>query len=684
MSRLQPLYCYLIIIIVTYAVFYNSLRNEFVFDDESVIVNNPSITNLDNTKKFFTAEDGFHKVIGRYYRPVVSASYAVDYSIWGLDPYGFHLTNIIIHTISCLLLFKILSLLFWRYKYRNLFALFSTLIFAVHPIHTEAVSWVSGRTDSMVTMFFFASFLFYIEYTKEMKFVQEENSLHKIQSNSKFYLVLSLLFYAFGLLSKEMIITMPLVILAYDFIYRKKNSGYFKKHLINYILFAAVTVIYLILRYSLLKDIPERVNYLYFAGKDFVTSAGTMLKTVPVYFRLLFAPFRLLYHYNGVIEDAKSFMDAEVLVSVMFILLLIAAAVFFYRKDSIVSFCITFFLISLLPVMNIIPSMNLMAERFLYMTSFALVLFICHISLLGSAKRDFTILTIGMIVIIILLSYLTYIRNMDWKDNRTLYSTGNSINGSVLLVNSANILANEKKFDEAAPMYKKAIELRDNNLLAHHNLGLVYLIKGNLDSAEIKFKKGIMLDSLAPDGYFQLATVYNMQGKKTQAVLMLEKLQTVAPNYKESAAILENLKKGENIGDGLIPENFDGGENSRNQRIKLLQSRSYQFYTEKKYEEAIKDLKELLKLNTDSSVKSGFLNNIAMCYSELKNEDAEERSFLEALSYDEKNLNALNGLAGFYMKTGDTEKSKIYLKKVIDLNPADENSIRKLDSLNSF
>ncbi|MBL8006838.1 MAG: tetratricopeptide repeat protein, partial [Ignavibacteria bacterium] len=212
----------------------------------------------------------------------------------------------------------------------------------------------------------------------------------------------------------------------------------------------------------------------------------------------------------------------------------------------------------------------------------------------------------------------------------------------------------------------------------------VYLIKGNLDSAEIKFKKGIMLDSLAPDGYFQLATVYNMQGKKTQAVLMLEKLQTVAPNYKESAAILENLKKGENIGDGLIPENFDGGENSRNQRIKLLQSRSYQFYTEKKYEEAIKDLKELLKLNTDSSVKSGFLNNIAMCYSELKNEDAEERSFLEALSYDEKNLNALNGLAGFYMKTGDTEKSKIYLKKVIDLNPADENSIRKLDSLNSF
>ncbi|MBK7157702.1 MAG: hypothetical protein IPH77_03885 [Ignavibacteria bacterium] len=167
---MKSVYSYLAIILITFLVYYNSLSNEFVFDDESVIQNNQSITSTDNIPKFFTAEDGFHKVIGRYYRPIVSSSYAIDFSIWGLNPYGFHLTNIIIHILSCLLLYKILSMLFWRYKYRNLFALFSTLIFAVHPVHTEAVSWISGRTDSMVTMFFFASFLFYIEYTKELKF----------------------------------------------------------------------------------------------------------------------------------------------------------------------------------------------------------------------------------------------------------------------------------------------------------------------------------------------------------------------------------------------------------------------------------------------------------------------------------------------------------------------------------
>ncbi len=89
MSKIKPVYCYIIIIAVTYPTFYNSLSNEFVFDDESVIINNASIQNLSSIPKYFTADEGFHKVIGRYYRPVVSATYAMDYAISGLNPYGF-------------------------------------------------------------------------------------------------------------------------------------------------------------------------------------------------------------------------------------------------------------------------------------------------------------------------------------------------------------------------------------------------------------------------------------------------------------------------------------------------------------------------------------------------------------------------------------------------------------------
>lgn len=683
MSNLKPVYCYLIIIIVTYSIFYNSLSNEFVFDDESVIVGNQSITDLDNIPKFFTAEDGFHKVIGRYYRPITSTTYALDYYFWGLKPYGFHLTNIIIHIISCLLLFKILTVLFWRYKYRNLFALLSTLIFAAHPIHTEAVSWVSGRTDSLVTMFFFASFLFYIEYTKDMKFDKTENSLKSIKENSLGYLILSLLFYTMGLLTKEMIITMPAIILLYDFVYRKKNFEYFKKNFISYASFAVISAGYLMVRYILLKDIPERTNYLYFIGSDVYVVIGTMIKTIPVYFRLLFVPFGLLYHYNGVIPDAKSILDGAVILSFLFIVFLIVVSIIYYKKDSIVSFCILFFLVTLLPVMNIIPSMNLMAERFLYMTSFGLILLICHLALKGSAKRDFTFLTIGMIIIICSLSYLTFKRNADWKDNNTLYTSAKNVEGSVLLVNSGNILANEKKYDEAAALYKKAIEIRDKNLLAHHNLGLVYLVKGNLDSAEMKFNKGVSIDSLAPDGYYQLANVYRMQNKKEEAIKMLLKLQTVYPNYRESENILKMFAETElsdtsKTGSTDNPSKLD---EAKNLRLNTLQNSSYKNYSEKKYEDAIKDLKELITLSSDSVSKSGFMNNIGMCYSEMNNGEMEEKYYLESYNWDKTNVNAMNGLAAYYKRTGKTDKAIMYLEKILTINPTDEVAVMKLDSL---
>jgi len=681
LKRLNPLYCYLIITVVTIIVFYNSLSNEFVFDDESVIVNNQSIKTLDNLSRFFTAEDGFHKVIGRYYRPIVSASYALDFSIWGLNPYGFHLTNLIIHIISCILLFKILTLLFLRYKHRNLFSLFAALIFAVHPIHTEAVSWVSGRTDSMVTMFFLASFLFYIEFTKEFVHLREEHSLQAVGKNSPLYLILSLFFYAMGLLTKEMIVTMPAIILLFDFVYRKKGYDYFKKNIVVYALFIGVTLVYLLLRYELLKDIPERVKYLYFYGQDFTVVAGTMIKTIPVYFRLLFAPFGLLYHYNGVIDDAKSLFDLGVVFSMLFIVILIYLAVIFYKKDSIVSFCILFFLVTLLPVLNIVPTMNLMAERFLYLTSVCLVLLICHVTLLGSAKKDSMIMNIGLIIVIAALSYLTYSRNTVWKNNDTLYSSAKDVKGTVLLVNSGNIFANASKYDEASALYRKALNIRDNNLLAHHNLGLIYLLRGNLDSAEIRFNKGISIDSLAPDGYFQLATVYNLRGNKDDAIKILERLQQIYPNYKESASILENLKSGNTS--ELTKPDLPGNKSAVDFQINILQRRSFKAFSEKKFQDAVNDLNELIKIAPDTESKSGYLNNLAMCYAEMNDDKMQEKCFIESLELNPKNINALYGLSAFYLKSGKRKEGVDYLKKIISINPDDENAKRKLDSLNA-
>lgn len=669
MINIKSSYCYLLISIVTLIVFFNTFQNDFVFDDESVVQNNPSITSLSNIPKYFTGEEGFHKVIGKYYRPVVSATYAIDYALYGLSPRGFHITNVIVHLISCLLLFKVFSLLFAKSKYVNLISLLVTLIFAVHPVHTEAVSWVSGRTDSIVTLFFFASLLYYI------KFSDSENK------NSKF-LTLSLLFYFIGLLSKEMIVTMPVIILLYDFVYKKKSFADILENIKTYLLFGGITVFYFIIRYLALKDVPDRLSYMYFAGKGENVVFFTMLKTIPLYFKLLLYPVNLLYHYNGAMSDSVSF-DMYSVLSLIFVLGIILASALLYKKQNKISFALLFFLVTLLPVMNIIPTMNFMAERFLYMTSFCLSLAIGIILLkyLNDKNKNAVLVLCGLVLISF--SYLTIKRNAEWKTNDILYSTADGVDGNVLLVNAGNIYANNKNYDEAAKRYRRAIEIRDNSLLAHHNLGLIHLIHNNLDSAIIEIKKGISIDSLAPDGYFQLAQIYQMMNQKGEAIKYLEKLQNVVPDYKQSQSMLTALKMNNQEVPVETPgQNTSGLQKLNQDMVQIIQQKeksSYDNYMNKSYREAIKDLEELIELNP--SLKSGYQNNIGMCYQELKDNKKALQAFNDAIKSDPKNVNALSGASETYLQMGNKSKAIEIFNEILKLYPDNQYAKQKIDSL---
>ncbi len=649
-----------VIVIWSLVIFFNSLGGQFVFDDESVVQNNPSITSLSNIPKFFTADEGFHKVIGKYYRPLVSAAYTIDYAIWGQNPAGYHVTNLMIHIICSILLLLILSFLFREYKYSMLFALLASLIFASHAVHTECVSWISGRTDSLVTLFFFAAFYFYIWFDVSKK---------------KSHLYLSLAMYLLGLLSKEMIITMPVIILLYDFVYRKYTGSYLKKNLKTYIWFFGLTLFYLVLRYFLLKNIPDREKYLYFYGFDIVTVIGTMLKTIPVYLKLLFIPVNLLYHYNGVLSDAKSLFELQAIFAFLVTALIIVLGIFFYKKDNVISFAIFFIIVSLLPVMNIVPTMNLMAERFLYMTSFSVSLLFIYICLKYVNGKNINAFIAAGLVIILFYSFLTFERNKDWKDNDTLYMTADNIDGTVLLVNCGNYYANRKQFDEASKRFRRAIEIRDNNVLAHHNLGLVYLLEGNLDSAEIQIKKGMDVDSLAPDGYYQMARIYQERGDVSNAIMSLEKLQTIMPDYKGSKELLDNYKKGDipvpSMPGGKKPENLD--------KISGLQAKSYNSYQSHNYYEAINALKELMKI--DPFNISGYLNNIALCYTEMKDYKKALDYYNQSYKADTNSINALSGLADTELSLGNKSKALEIYRKILSKNPNNDYVKAKLDSL---
>ncbi len=690
LKNLKPIHCYIVLIIGGIILFFNTLDNEFVFDDESVVVNNESIQSLSTIPKYFTADDGFHKVIGRYYRPIVSTTYNIDYAIWELDPYGFHLTNVIIHILASLLLFVLLKEIFEKKKNGLLASFIGALVFLVHPIHTEAVSWVSGRTDSMVTLFFFASFLYYVRFVKNRDKDKKKGGV----DNSNRYLTWSLVFYFIGLLSKEMIITMPVIIILFDFLFRKRDSEYLKENIRVYAWFFGVTAFYLLLRFWLLSDVEERITYMYFHGMNFITVIATMLKTIPVYLKLLFLPVGLLYHYNGYLSDANSLFDGNVLLSIGIIALLLFAAYYAYKKKlSEITFCIIFFFISLTPVMNIVPTMSLMAERFLYMTSFALSLLAAFLIIKYITGKNRNTIISASIIIILVGSFLTIQRNKDWETNDTLYATADGIDGTVLLVNSGNMYANRglnminagqtqegyRLLEEAAKRFRRAIEIRQNSILGHHNLGLIHYIRGQLDSAKIEINKGIALDSLAPDGYFQLAQIYQRENNLAEAIKSLEKLQEVSPNYKESAALLNSLKT-MNLGTDEITGNQPNLDNDMQRGA--LENRSMMLYEAGDFEGSIRILEKLAEIAPGH--RSSYFNNIGLCYEQLGDLPKAKIFYNKAIGIDGNNLMALGGLASISLKEGDKNEAIKLYEKILEKSPDDVIVKNKIDSLKAL
>ncbi len=182
-----------IIVAVTLALYWNSLQGEFIWDDRGLIIGNADY--LSDWKNLFAAF--VNPLFGDipYYRPLISWWFIIDYHLWGANPFGFHYTNLIVHTVNALLVYLFIVLLF---KEATL-ALFTSLLFTAHPVQSESVAWISGRNDMLLTLFVLISTILYLQrrYLKGIKGVLAYSGY--------------LASYACALLTKENGVVLPLL-----------------------------------------------------------------------------------------------------------------------------------------------------------------------------------------------------------------------------------------------------------------------------------------------------------------------------------------------------------------------------------------------------------------------------------------------------------------------------------------
>ena len=200
-----------LIIILGLIAYANSFSNPFMWDDENLIVTNPYIKNIQLVKNLFTKDLAFGTQFSNFYRPLQSLSFELDYYLWGLNPFGFHLTNLLLHIACALVIYFLFCLIFPAAKS---IGLITALLFLVHPIQTEAVTYISGRADPQASLFMLLSIFFYIKHSL------------KTRPKNRPYLLASVVCFILALLSKETALILPLLILLFELCFLRDSSWY--------------------------------------------------------------------------------------------------------------------------------------------------------------------------------------------------------------------------------------------------------------------------------------------------------------------------------------------------------------------------------------------------------------------------------------------------------------------------
>jgi protein O-mannosyl-transferase len=558
-----------LIALLSAGVYLNTLHSDFTYDDFDIVAKNQMITSLSNVPRLFTSTywAGLDSAPDRsLYRPLTMTTYALEYKLHGLRPGWFHVVNVLLHALTASVLFLTL----WEIFRDETLALISAGLFAVHPIHTEAVSSIVGRAEILALLGILVCILGYFR------------ALRARGAGAWAWSLVSVLAYSAGMFSKEVGITAPAVIImthalipVHRGLLRRRQQA-----MAIYAAYAVSAVAFLLLRSQAVTGRAIHAGFVHVPAQVRVLTAVRVLME---YLGLLFAPTRLTADY-WLVPAARSLIEPGALAGVLTVIGAAVIVAWSWRKHPAIAWGLCFFAITIFPVSNIPFGIGIMkAERILYSPSagFTAAAGGALVALLArrSTRRASAA---GIAVIVILLSIMTWERNRDWKDNFTLATatlkrTPNSPNFNVVmgqwyrvhnnnpeakryylvaaaafardktsLFNLGNIESDDGSLEQAVAYYQQALAVDSLYLDALNNLGNAYHRLGRFDEAAETFRRFMRLKPDDPHPYLNLMAVYVDQKNYGAALPLayeaLSRFPDVADIQFNAAAIFGLLK----------------------------------------------------------------------------------------------------------------------------------------------
>lgn len=555
----------IILIVLTFIVYGNSIQNGYSLDDHLVNEQNELTQHgIKNFKEIFTSYSFKEKNYNYEYRPVMILSFALEYAVFGVKPHTSHFISVVLFSIFVVLLFNFLKRTFSETPLWVIF--FGVVLFIVHPIHSEVVDNIKSRDELLVAIFGISLLMQFQKYLLDKKVLR---------------LLWMILLAALGMLTKESILVFIGVI---PFLFLQncpKGKINFKQFILPALLFAIIFIGIKIGKSHLLhaevhfreKEFYE--NPLYF--ENFWARIPAGFSFAMVYLRLLFWPFVLSYYYGYNEIPIDSWSSIMPYISIIFHCGMIYLVIKYFRKDKLLSFSMTIYLMGILAasgIFKIIP--GIIGERFIFFGSagFTLVIailfykFLRQLKWVELPKSELKIKPKAFILsflVILILGISSNSRNSIWKDEDSLIlGDAEHLEHSAKVQDMASFRLLVKIYSESDSPYRnklikqaedhclQCLEIYPKYINCLNNLGTLYFVEQNYSESEKFYLKALQIDSSDANVLFNLATIRQRLNDLPKANFYYEKalssdpqILNLIPFYKQF--VVKNNKQAQAI-----------------------------------------------------------------------------------------------------------------------------------------
>lgn len=614
----------------------NTLFNGFVYDDTAQILGNPYLKSFRFLREIFATPTwsflGAWK-LSNYYRPMMTFGYLLCYRLFGPVAYGFHLVNLLLNAGVVLLVFKVTERLFGKKSV----AIFASAVFALHPIHTEAVAWIAAVTELELGLFYLLTFWFFLI---ESQPAGRRSDLAYVAMTASFILTL---------ISKEQALTLPALTAIYEHFYRTdRDTTTFSQKVSRYRvlwLLAFGYILFRIFQFGAFAPFLQRPNVNWY---EVVLSAAALFGQ---YVWKMFWPADLCAFY--VFRKSTSLHDPRTLAGIGIVIGCILAFWWLWQHARIASFGVLWFVLTLGPVLN--PrwmAASVFTERYLYLPSVgfcwimawgAVRLWDCACDWKRSLMWRRTLVSVLVLTGLLCLTRIVT-RNRVWRDDLTLYTKTLEAEPDAMLIHTYLGITywNRGYVGEAEKHWNEVLERFPNSVMDLNFMGWVRVRQKRYAEADNYFRRALHSLPTDPEAHLNLAGLSKEMGRIDDAELHLRAAVALAPMNSGARNLLGEL------------------------------------YLER---ERLADAEEQFQRSVANSPNAKGYNGLGEVYVRRHEEDRAEQAFKVAVGLDPFDSQTHFALGRLYAKQGDVTRATREYQLGLQTDPQNREASAALEGL---